>query len=350
MLAVADTAPSGNVALGPSPLGAPGDALAETDPTCQSPARERRMSAKTTKTDLLDSENGVLRVRVEELERKLYRRPFVPQPKERPGRHRYLRAARHDGGDDSRQRAWARVQELAVGWAFEYARGRHSDVNWRRAYEWQDSPPSGVYTVARLVLDAKHAEADLPFFEIDKRTAALDAVRAQRQRVRDREGELLETLPEAGDRDAHRVWAVRHQVLSEAARWNSPLERAFQVACTPLVDYDDVVLAATRLADRALERERQVTLEDIPGYRPDGSWTCDKCGYPFEDSATCFTCDACGEADPSLRASRQRLTELAASDAKRGGRDAANRLIESRHRKLESLRWAVAGQTATNVR
>lgn len=199
-------------------------------------------------------------------------------------------------------------------------------------------------TTARAVLDARHAAVDVMFYEIDKRTAAIEAVEAQRRRIHDRESELFKTLPVAS-RDAHRVWAYRHQVLSAAGRANSTLDRSFQLACEPLSDYDDVVRAATLATDEVLARERAVTIENIPGYQPDGDWICDKCGYPFDESATCFTCDACGEADPSSRATRRNNVKFVASESRYGGAAAAERLAESHRRRLEVLRWLTATHT-----
>jgi hypothetical protein len=94
-------------------------------------------------------------------------------------------------------------------------------------------PAGRTYTTAQAALDAKHANADVPLYEIDKRTAAIEAVQDQRQRIREREHGVLDALPKVRDSDAHRVCVHRYHVLSEVAGSNGPLDRAFKLACTP---------------------------------------------------------------------------------------------------------------------
>jgi hypothetical protein len=279
----------------------------------------------------LEAENARLHARVEELERKLY--PPPPTPKKQRDRNRYVLAPAYETDGPLKD-----IQELFTGWALDYARERHGDLQWHRVFRWKDIPEHGIYTTARAASDAKRAEVDVPVYEIDKRWAALGALDAERQRLHDHITELISDAgaPKEGDHVAHRVWAYRFHILREAA---AAIERVAGLVRGPLVDYDDVIRAATRVVDDVLERERQVTLETIPGYRPDGSWTCDKCGYPFDDSAG-FTCDACHEADPKARDAWQRLFEEIASNDRLGGQAAADRLAAARDSRLERLRWA----------
>jgi rubrerythrin len=254
-----------------------------------------------------ETENAQLRARIQELERLLY--PPPPPPKKVDDKRRYFLAA---AGSAEFQEPWANVHELFVGWAYDYARERHPDLQWARAYRWADIPEHGIYTTVGAAQKAKQAQADVPLYAIDQRTGALAAIDVQQQRVRDREHALLDELPRSPDREQrlrdHRIWAHRNQILSDASK---RLWRPFKLACQPLADYHDLIQAATRIADEALQREPRIELTDLPGYRPDGAWTCEDCGYPFgppfddEPPIKCFSCRPCAEADPVFMAQHE---------------------------------------------
>ena len=175
----------------------------------------------------------------------------------------------------------------------------------------------------------------MPIYSVNKRNAALEAIKAQQQRLSDRERELIKALPKRRKnrrpstlRGEHRVWVHRNEVLhdtrdvlTERGKW--PLHERR--------DYDDIVRAAVTIADEALDRESRVTIDEIPGYRPDGMWDCDKCGYPFEDSGSAFTCEACVAADPQARKfDRDTIEE---------GGPLADHFAERRRTSRANLRW-----------
>lgn len=103
------------------------------------------MSAEQKNAASLEAENARLRARIQELERLLCS-PALKRGSATGGASgvRQLLAGRYEVGDDPRRRAWAGVQELAIGWAFEYARERHPKFRFERAYAWEGVPMGGV--------------------------------------------------------------------------------------------------------------------------------------------------------------------------------------------------------------
>lgn len=294
------------------------------------------MTAETNdRASRLEAENARLRARVKELEHTLYPPPPPPKPKAEPRRYLLAPPGSEVYKDTELGRALADLVDTWTTDALIYARKRHPDWEWHRAYRYGDIPKGGLYTTGRAASDARRAETDVPIYSVNKRNAALEAIKAQQQRLSDRERELIKALPKRRKnrrpstlRGEHRVWVHRNQVLHDA---RDVLHRAWEMAVHERRDYDDIVRAAVTIADEALDREPHVTLDKIPGYRPDGMWDCDKCGYPFEDSGSAFTCEACVAADPQARKfDRDTIEE---------GGPLAEHFAERRRTSRANLRW-----------
>jgi hypothetical protein len=63
-----------------------------------------------------------------------------------------------------------------------------------QAYRWDDIPGGGIYTTVNDVLGVRKTQSELPFYEIDKRTAAVDAIKAHDRRVHDREDDVIDSF------------------------------------------------------------------------------------------------------------------------------------------------------------
>jgi hypothetical protein len=216
-------------------------------------------------TDTLESENARLRARVEELEHKLYPPPPPPEKPDDPTRYFFAPAAdeRYVPQDDPiwknrdgpGRQALVDVQELFIGWAFDYARERHADNPWRRVYRWADIPAGGFYTTAREVEEAKRGERDVTFYEIDKRTAALATLGVYGtgyKQLRARRDELLHAycrldLPRRLEEQG--LWIRRNDILDEAV---DQLLELYKRACRPLTEYTSLTQDAAHLVDEAL--------------------------------------------------------------------------------------------------
>jgi hypothetical protein len=247
--------------------------------------------------DGLQAENAALRKRVEELERKLY--PAPPPPKEPDDPNRYILVPReiHERDD-----GWARVQQLFASWAIQYARDRHPDFHWHYAYGWDDIPDHGEYTTARLAHDAKRADGPVGLYKIDDRRRALDAISAERGRLRECEDGLIKSRAPRRSLAEHRVWAHRWKILRKAS---DELDRPFSIACAPLTDYYGVTRAAAHIVDSAVAAaQSDISTEEVPGYMPGGWWECQDCGYPYPDheaqeGGDAYTCCPCRVASPA---------------------------------------------------
>ena len=234
------------------------------------------MTAETNdRASRVEAENARLRARVKELEHILYPPPPPPKPRAEPRRYIMAPPAREVYTDSELGSALANLVESWMGDVLVYTRKRHPELEWQRVYRYEDIPKGGLYTTGRIAQDAKNTEIDVPLYSIDKRNAAFEAIEAQRQRLRDRTDELLHALPKRRKggrvstyRSAHRVWVYRNEVLHDT----DVLDRAWQATLLERRDYDDIVRAAVTAVDEALDRESRVTIEVIPGYRPDGIW------------------------------------------------------------------------------
>jgi hypothetical protein len=281
-------------------------------------------------TDDLEAENTRLRERVEELERILYPPPPPPKMPDDPIRYVLVPREFREKGDNP----WVRMQRVFVESSISYARERHPDLRWRYAYGWNDIPEHGKYTTAGDVWDAKKADQPVPIYEIDARTAALDAILAEGKRLRDPEWELMMSLFGKSLVERRKIHYHLH-ILRQASR---ELDRPFRVACQPLADYSSVTGATSSIINRALAAaEADVRIEDVPGYLPNGRWECQSCGYPYPDSdvsegGTDAECGACHTGNPRARQTWSEALEKMRSDGKH---DRAREVEEQWERHVE---------------
>jgi hypothetical protein len=283
----------------------------------------------TTPYDL-EAENARLRERVDELERKLYPPPPPPKMPDDPIRYVLVPRELREYEDDP----WVEVQRIFAESAIEYARERHPDLRWHYAYGWADIPEHGRYTTAGAVWDARNSEQDVVVYKIDDRTHALDAISAERKRLRDPEWELMTSLSGKSLVERRKIH-YRLDILWQASR---ELDRPFHVACKPLADYSSVTRAASSIITRALAAaEADIRIEDVPGYLPNGCWECQSCGYPYPDSdvsegATDAECGACHTGSSHAQQTWFELFEKLRGDGKH---DRARELEEQWERHVE---------------